>query len=61
MSAAQGKWCSKCRCRIPAEEVQLGPGVPERCHDCGDYCDDPDCARCAAGSSNTDTTNITKE
>jgi hypothetical protein len=48
MSAARGKWCVKCGARIPPEDVVLAPDVDERCHDCGDYCDDPDCAKCAA-------------
>ncbi|MGH7295303.1 MAG: hypothetical protein ACRELB_10230 [Polyangiaceae bacterium] len=53
MTAARGKWCTKCRCWIPAAEVQLPLEETERCHDCADYCDDPDCARCAAGNPDT--------
>jgi hypothetical protein len=42
--------CVKCDAVIPPENVLLPPGEDERCHDCADYCDDPDCARCAARS-----------
>ena len=48
MSAACGKRCVKCDASIPPEDVVLAPDVDERCHDCADYCDDPDCAKCAA-------------
>ena len=48
MSAASGKRCVRCDAPIPPEDVQLAPDEDERCHDCADYCDDPDCARCAA-------------
>lgn len=47
MSAALCKRCVKCDAPIPPEDVQLAPDEDERCHDCADYCDDPDCARCA--------------
>lgn len=40
------KVCVKCGEIIPAAEVQLAPGEDERCHDCADYCADPDCSRC---------------
>ncbi len=43
MTAA--KVCVKCGEIISASDVQLAPDVDERCHDCADYCDDPDCAR----------------
>jgi hypothetical protein len=43
----RGKRCVKCDATIPPEDVQLAPDEDERCHDCADYCDDPDCAKCA--------------
>jgi hypothetical protein len=42
----RGKRCVKCKARIPAHEVVLPQGVDERCHDCADFCIDPDCKRC---------------
>jgi hypothetical protein len=43
-----GKHCAKCDAPIAPEDVLLGPDEEERCHDCADYCDDHDCAKCAA-------------
>ena len=45
MNAA--KTCVKCGGVIPADEAHYAPDQEERCHDCADYCDDPNCARCA--------------
>lgn len=53
MSAERGKHCVKCGAWIPPDDVQLAPEEDERCHDCADYCDDPDCAKCAAGTNST--------
>jgi hypothetical protein len=41
------KQCAKCGAQIPADEVAFAASEPERCHDCSDYCDDPECTKCA--------------
>jgi hypothetical protein len=46
------KNCAKCGGVIPAEEVCLAPDEDERCHDCADYCDVPDCPKCRARELN---------
>jgi hypothetical protein len=61
MSAARGKRCVKCDAPIAPEDVQLPPDEPERCHDCADYCDDPDCARCAPDTIRNEATNQTTD
>jgi hypothetical protein len=48
MNTARGERCVTCDASIPPEGVPLPLDEDERCHDCADYCDDPDCARCAA-------------
>lgn len=54
MSGAAGKRCCKCDAPITPEDVRLSPGEDERCHDCADYCDDPDCAKCAAATNSNE-------
>jgi hypothetical protein len=46
------KLCAKCDAAIPADDVRLPPDEAERCHDCADYCDEPDCAKCARPNEN---------
>jgi hypothetical protein len=48
------KRCAKCNAALPADGVQLAAGIDERCHDCADYCDDPNCKRCAPRSELVD-------